>query len=431
MRTGGRSPPPRRRPTPIFTVPALDAANARLRRLLIALHERVEAAGDAAMNRKILALYVRMAADSSDGARRGLNMRTWLIAAAAALAPALALGGAAHAAGTKTVKDWTAVCSNLGDCTAFGFSEEGGDTDAYLRIEREAGPAAQPRVTLVYDSGDKQPAQTWTLSLDGHPIAGIGPVHADGSDNGARASLTGAAAEHLIDALRNGQGLELDAGGKSLEEISLAGSAAILLWVDDQQGRVGTVTALTKKGPAPASSVHPRLAPPLVRAAPPVSQAGLPKHAPKSMIKGVEDCDYDASTGEPDDTIARLAPGVVLWGPECEMAAYNETTVFFIGDEHAGRLKRIVFPEAPGAGQPSDDLLMNVGFDAQDQTLSSFSKGRGIADCGSTEAWVWDGKAFQMAARGDHARMPRRAARRLAIAVRLATEVTVRGAERA
>jgi hypothetical protein len=44
-----------------LSVPALDAANARLRRLLIGLHERVEAAGDAAMNRKIVALYVRMA----------------------------------------------------------------------------------------------------------------------------------------------------------------------------------------------------------------------------------------------------------------------------------------------------------------------------------------------------------------------------------
>ena len=44
-----------------FSVPALDAGNARLRRMLIALHERVEAAGDAAMNRKIVALYVQMA----------------------------------------------------------------------------------------------------------------------------------------------------------------------------------------------------------------------------------------------------------------------------------------------------------------------------------------------------------------------------------
>ncbi len=44
-----------------LSVPALDAANARLRRQLIALHERVETAGDAAMNRQIVALYVRMA----------------------------------------------------------------------------------------------------------------------------------------------------------------------------------------------------------------------------------------------------------------------------------------------------------------------------------------------------------------------------------
>jgi hypothetical protein len=44
-----------------LTLSALDAANARLRRLLIELHERVEDAGDAALDRSILALYVRMA----------------------------------------------------------------------------------------------------------------------------------------------------------------------------------------------------------------------------------------------------------------------------------------------------------------------------------------------------------------------------------
>ena len=45
-----------------FSLSALDRTNARLRRLLIELHERAEDAGDAAMNRTILALYVRMAA---------------------------------------------------------------------------------------------------------------------------------------------------------------------------------------------------------------------------------------------------------------------------------------------------------------------------------------------------------------------------------
>jgi Protein of unknown function (DUF1176) len=321
-------------------------------------------------------------------------VKAWLLAAAAALA----MAGAAHAAGTKTVKDWTAVCNNLGDCVAFGFSEEGGDANAYLKIEREAGPAAQPRLAIVFDSADAQPAQTWTLSLDGKPIAGLGLVRAAAGGNGARASLTGAAADQLIAALRNGQALELESGGKSLAAVSLAGSAAVLLWVDDQQGRVGTVTALSRKGPTPASGVHPRAAAPLVRVAAPVSQAGLPAHAPKSLIKGLRDCEPDASSGEPDDTIARLAPGVVLWGPECEMAAYNETTVFFIGDEHAGHLKRVSFPEPPGAGQGGEDVLMNVGFAAPTQTLSAFAKARGIADCGSTGAWVWDGKAFEIAA---------------------------------
>jgi len=42
-------------------VPALDAANARLRRLLIALHEKVEDAGDADANRAIATLYGQMA----------------------------------------------------------------------------------------------------------------------------------------------------------------------------------------------------------------------------------------------------------------------------------------------------------------------------------------------------------------------------------
>jgi hypothetical protein len=44
-----------------LSVPALDAANAALRRLLIELHEAVEARGEAAAHGAIVALYGRMA----------------------------------------------------------------------------------------------------------------------------------------------------------------------------------------------------------------------------------------------------------------------------------------------------------------------------------------------------------------------------------
>lgn len=118
----------------------------------------------------------------------------------------------------------------------------------------------------------------------------------------------------------------------------------------------------------------------------------MPDHAPKGMTKGIDDCDLDPSM-TPDDTVARLAAGVVLWGPQCAMGAYNEVNVFFLGDEHGRNLKRVKFPEPPGGGN-ADDLLINASFDPKTQTLSSFSKGRGIADCGQTTDWAWTGKTF-------------------------------------
>jgi hypothetical protein len=313
-----------------------------------------------------------------------------------ALAAALALAGGAQAAGTKQVKDWLGVCDNTGACTAFGFAAEEDDTGAYLLIQRGAGPAAEPRLAIVSDAGETQPAADWTLTLDDHPIPGVGPVRAAGGDQGARARLTGRPAAALIAALRNGQSLGLAAGGKQVGAISLAGSAAILLWIDAQQGRLDTATALARPGPKPAASVPPPGARPLIAAAPGVDQTGVPEHTPRSMTKDVDDCDLDADVKDPNDIVARLAPGLVLWGPECALGAYNEVSVFFLGDEHGGHLKRIGFPEPPGSGQAEDDVLINAGFDPKTQTMAMFSKARGIGDCGEVTDWVWDGKTFRV-----------------------------------
>jgi len=312
------------------------------------------------------------------------------------LVAAFALAGGAQAAGTKAVKDWLGVCANTGACTAFGFGGEDDTTGPYLMIHRDAGPAAPVQLTLVNDAGDTQPAADWTLTLDSHAIAGVGPVHAAVSDAGARATLTGRPAAALIAALRNGRSLAFSAGGSEVGAISLAGSAAVLLWVDDQQGRVDTVTALARPGAKPASAVPAPTPAPLILAAAPVNQKGVPDHAPKGMTKGIADC--DPQSGTPDEIVARLAPGVMLWGPQCESGAYNAVNVFFIGDEHGKGLKRIRFPEPPGAGQASDDLLFNPGFDPKTQTLTTFSKARGIGDCGEAASWVWNGRAFQLIA---------------------------------
>jgi hypothetical protein len=232
-------------------------------------------------------------------------------------------------------------------------------------------------------------------------VPGLGAVTAKGGDNGARATLTAAQTLALLAVVKDGQRLDLKAHGKLVAEISLSGSSAILRWVDAYQGRAGGVTALVATGPAPASAVPLQAAPPHVTSARPVDQTGLPTQAPRSLLAGDSDCDLDTSDPsiQPDDTVARLAPAVVLWGPECAMGAYNEVTQLFIGDEHAGHAQKLKLPEPAGMmpTPEADGLLINAEFDTGTQTLSSFDKGRGIGDCGSTTQWIWDGKAFELA----------------------------------
>jgi hypothetical protein len=323
-------------------------------------------------------------------------MRIAVVAATTLLA-----AGAAQAftPASKTLKDWTAVCDNTGACAAFGFAADTDDTRAFLEVTRSAGPAAAPAVEIGYDTGDTQPDQTWTLAIDGKAVPRVGTLAAKGGDDGARITLAPAQAAEVIDALRNGAHLQLISGGKSLADISLAGSAATLLWIDADQGRAGGVTAMVGKGPTPASAVPPPAAPPLVAAAAaPVSQAGLPAKAPPGLIKGNPDCDMDFNPApEPDDIVARLGPGVVLWGPECDMAAYNEINVFYLGDEHGGHIRPLRLPDYTGFPVfKGATELVNAGFDPKTQTLSAFDKGRGLGDCGSSASWVWDGAAFQL-----------------------------------
>jgi hypothetical protein len=324
-------------------------------------------------------------------------MRIAFVVAAAALFAA----GAAQAfpAASKSVKDWDAVCDNTGACNAFGYTPDDGTTPAFIKLTRSAGADAAPVIEIMFDDGDTQPDQTWTLGVDGKAVTGVGQLRAKGGDSGARAKLTPAQAAALIDAIRTGQHLQLLKAGHALADISLAGSAGVLLWIDADQGRAGGVTAMVGKGTAPASAVPPPVAPPVVVAAAQISQAGLPTLAPPGLIKGNRDCDMQFNPAPtPDDIVARLAPGVVLWGPECDMAAYNEVSVFFLGDEHGGHIQPLKLPDYAGAVDAANGgaELVNAGFDPKTQTLSAFDKGRGIGDCGSSASWVWDGKAFQL-----------------------------------
>ncbi|MES2343605.1 MAG: DUF1176 domain-containing protein [Pseudomonadota bacterium] len=289
-------------------------------------------------------------------------------------------------AASKSFQDWTAVCDNTRNCTAFGFSEDSFEDRPFLRLDRLADARAAPTIKLVL-AGETHPKTAWAVRVDGAPVAGLAPK----AKGDAEVTLTPAQTRSLLAAIRNGQRLSL-APGRG--EVMLSGAAAALRWMDDQQRRAGTVTALVAVGPKPASAVPAPPPMPLVRPGPVVSQANLPdKLLPGMRTLLGEDCDASLGAEDYAPIIARLSPGVVLFGELCYRGAYNEIYGFLLADEQGGHARRAQIPNLDGS---TTHLLMNVDFDPETQTLSNFEKGRGIADCGGMYAWVWDGRAFRV-----------------------------------
>ena len=323
----------------------------------------------------------------------------------AALALAIGLAGAARAQEVKHFKTWLAVCDNLKTCAAYGFAPDDADSPGYVKIGRGAGPNASPRVVLqvLDNSGNDTAGLKFKVTVDGAVVPGLSVVAAKINDEGPRAELAGAQAGALIAAIRDGATLTLTGGPDAATAISLSGAAASLLWIDDSQGRVGTVTALGAHGTKPASAVPPAPAAPVVRTAALASQARLATKLPASIAKapGMSDC--DTLDDHPDPFIARLGVGQVLWAPVCSEGAYNMLYLTFVGDEAGGHLQAVRLPVAVGETADEDGQVMNLDYDVKTGVLSSMSKLRGLGDCGEQTSWVWDGKAFHVV---DDATMP-------------------------
>jgi hypothetical protein len=172
--------------------------------------------------------------------------------------------------------------------------------------------------------------------------------------------------------------------------VSLAGMVAALRYVDDQQKRVGTVTAMVAKGPASAASVPAPPPAPVLHAAPAIAQTGLPSKPPagiKALLDKAE-CEVEPGRSDPSE-VSRLSADKVLWRIPCWSGAYNFSSLFVIVDK-AGQVSL-----APLEGV-DDGVAVNADYDPKARILSSYDKGRGIGDCGESSQWVWTGEVFAL-----------------------------------
>lgn len=290
-------------------------------------------------------------------------------------------------------KDWDLTCDNTLTCRAAGYSSDATDPAATVLITREAGiatPVTNEVMLADYDGeAEQKNPGTPILLLD---KKSQGPLSAVDDDSW---EMSDAQFSAFKQALQRDTAISFkDNTNEYL--FSGAGSSAVLLKMDDVQGRIGTPDALIKKGTASEASIKPAIEVPVIVKAPvtdtqsrdmTAEETALIKSRILELKSTATDCDEEllAETWQ----IASLDSEQSLVTVPCWRAAYNSGDMYFVI-----RNDMSVPPE----------LVTDSATDYQDGQLSFSMKGRGLGDCWSYQQWVWDGKQFIASSSGNTGR---------------------------
>ncbi len=284
--------------------------------------------------------------------------------------------------------DWTLACDNTRTCRAAGYQDEDGKSEPVsVMLTRQGGPDQPVTAKLkIGDYDNHAPVPSPRLRINGKDL---GPIaDADGGDLSAPQTAA------LLKALRQDSTILVTSADKRQWQVSDRGASAVLLKMDEFQGRLGTPGALVKPGKRNEASVPAALPMPVIR------RVGWPATRPEDTAlaasaslraallaaQPADDCNVLAGLPPYDDdeptaiSVQRLDDHKLLASAVCWRGAYNEGVGYWVINAKA--------PYAP--------VLVTTGAsDAADGEISMAQKGRGLGDCWVVKAWVWDGRRFQ------------------------------------
>jgi hypothetical protein len=285
----------------------------------------------------------------------------------------------------KTFKDWVVACDNVRRCAMASLGPDMGDFPVYtMQVARDAGPAGG--FEIVIDTMRDDAATPDALVVDGRRFA----VAPDG--------LAGQGAAAIVAAMANGRALSLTTGGKAVGSVSLAGASAALRYVDAAQGRAGTVTAAVAGGSRPAAAVPAAPLPPVIVAPRIEGAAAVPTQAQLAEMRRIADCEDRMAS---DDWIVKTGAaggGATLVLLPCSAGAYNEIDALFVLKD--GKVAPAEVDASSGFGETGADsrtpIHSVVNGDVEKGSVGSYAKGRGVGDCGVSQAYVWDGRRLRL-----------------------------------
>lgn len=288
--------------------------------------------------------------------------------------------------------DWQLVCDNTRTCRVAGYQRDDADMPVSVLFTRKAGAGTAVAGRVMLGDG-------WQDSVLGAlPAQFRVALWIDGKAHGERmmtknaleAELTAAQIAALLKALARDSRIEFRAG-KVVWALSDRGAAAVLLKMDEFQGRIGTVGATYRKGKQPETNVPPPLPAPIVKAAAlapakPGDAQFIAKHgdAVRKALRSATDedsCGDLYASGEEERSLeaVRLTKTKLLVSTRCWLAAYNAGNGYWIINDTPPYRPQHVTSDA-------------TDFDSG--TLMSTQKARGLGDCWGSEQWTWDGTDF-------------------------------------
>lgn len=299
----------------------------------------------------------------------------------------------------KVFGDWAVACDNLHRCEMTSLIpgdgvESPGDEygEVSFSVERAPGPAGEFIVEVqMPETADGSEV---SVRVDAEIVTGAIPK------NGL-IRFSGANAAKIVAGMVKGKELFItDVADSMIGRVSLSGSSAALRFIDADQERAGGVTAAVAKGVKPASTVPVAVAGPVVRFVRPAGAAAKMAPGMRKALDTQTDCGaaYEGGEGElPTVETFALGGGKTLALLPCGSGAYNFSSVPYIisagGDPVVARFD---YPPGETLAEELHATLINATFDAKTGQLSSYSKGRGVGDCGASEDYVWDGARFRL-----------------------------------
>lgn len=294
--------------------------------------------------------------------------------------------------------DWQVTCNNQNFCTARNTGEHhglvmtltrsaGAHNDSTLRIELGGPENELPKIAAIAPR----------LLLDGQPVSLSGnqwqitPWRLGTDDTVTLNSF--------LAHIQEGDALTLE---KGTQVISLRGLKAALLFIDDQQKRVGSETAWISKGDDPALSVPPAPALKSVAKVNPTPTPFTREESNELLDYGTSRMNNSPCSLDPmrrDVWVTPLTDNKALLMVSCESGAYNTIYLAWLvsrAKPYVATSVHLHLPFQPPQSEERNVELVNLAFDEKSRELITLEAARGQGDCGIQTRWRYDGQRFRL-----------------------------------